>query len=205
MGQRGFTLLEVLMALTVFALIASLAYGTLDSAGVGFRILADVRDAQQKSGWVGRQLRTDMAYISTSAYVRRSPSSQRPGIQPLRIINDNRGDSEFDELWLLVREPGQAGVSEVHYYLDEDKGNLMRESSLLWARDTAEPLPWEMGKAASFAVEAMDKEGQWRQEWRMQPTPGQSAMLWPRALRIRMKNDMGEREWLLPISFGVEL
>jgi len=200
--EHGFTLIEVLMALTVFALIAALGYGTLGTAGEGFSMLAEVRDVQERSGWIGRQLRSDVAYISPSQY--RGASTQPQGLQPLRISNDNRGESEFDELWLLVQEPDRPGISEVHYYLDEGKGHIIRQSRLLWARDSAETQEWDLGEASSWAVEVQDREGQWQQMWQAQPA-SQGVLIWPRALRVRMNNDMGERQWLLPVLYGAEL
>jgi prepilin-type N-terminal cleavage/methylation domain-containing protein len=203
-AERGFTLIEVLMALTVFALIVGLGYGALGIAGEGFGMLAKVRNVQERSGWIGRQLRSDVAYIAASEYHGASVSSQPSGVQPLRINNDNRGESEFDELWLLVREPDRPGISQVHYYLDEDSGHIIRESRLLWARDSAQAQKWDLGEASSWAVEVQNREGQWQQMWQSQKA-GRGALIWPRALRVSMRNEMGERQWLLPVSYGGEL
>jgi prepilin-type N-terminal cleavage/methylation domain-containing protein len=203
-AARGFTLIEVLMALTVFALIAVLGYGALGIAGEGFGILAEVRDVQERSGWIGRQLRSDVAYISSSEYHGTSVFSRSSGVQPIRISNDNRGASEFDELWLLVREPGRLGIIQVHYYLEEDRGHIIRESRLLWARDSVQTQEWDLGEASSWAVEVQDREGRWQQMWQAGHT-SQGALIWPRALRIRLNNEMGERQWLLPILYGAEL
>jgi len=205
MQDRGFTLLEVLMAMTIFSLIAVLAYGTLGTAGEGFKILSDVRDVQEKSGWVGRQLRSDVTYISISRYGQLASLAQESRPVPLRIRNDNRGDTEFDELWLLVREPGLPGISEVRYFLDEEKGHLMRQSRLLWARDSTDPVLWDMGEASSWAVEVMGREGRWQQDWQMQASPAQGNMVWPLAVRVRLQNKMGEREWFLAVEYGITL
>lgn len=199
--ERGFTLIEVLMALTVFGLITGLGYGALGVAGEGFGILAEVRNTQEKSGWIGRQLRSDVAYISSSEYRGTSESSKPLALQ---IDNDNRGESEFDELWLLVREPDRPGISQVHYFLDEDSGHIIRESRLLWARDSEEVQQWDLGEASSWAVEVQDREGNWKQRWQVQPA-NNGALVWPRALRVSMKNEVGERQWLLPVSYGSEL
>ena len=205
MQDRGFTLLEVLMALTIFSLIAVLAYGTLGTAGDGFKMLSDVRDVQEKSGWVGRQLRSDVRYISASRYGQLASLTQESRSVPLRIRNDNRGDTEFDELWLLVREPGLPGISEIRYFIDEDKGHLMRQSRLLWARDSIDPVLWDMGEASSWAVEVMGRKGRWEQDWKMLNSAGQGNMVWPLALRVRLQNKMGERVWFLPVEYGVAL
>ncbi len=97
--QAGFTLIEVLMALTVFALIAAIAYGAMATAGQGFQMLSKVRDMQESSGWTGRQLRSDVAYLSDIPWNPGAPADQHV---PIRISNDNRGDMAFDGLFLLV-------------------------------------------------------------------------------------------------------
>ena len=205
--EDGFTLIEVLMALTVFALIAAIAYGAMATAGQGFQMLSEVRDMHEGSGWTARQLRSDVTYLSGDAWNIGQATEQH---QPIRISNDNRGDLEFDGLFLLVREPGRAGTFEVHYFIDEDKGHLMRESRLLWARDSVEPVQWDMGEASSWAVEVMDKDGRWQQEWKTQGVQNRG-FVWPRAIRVHMKvaaseaHPASEREWYLPIRFGVDL
>jgi len=208
-SEHGFTLIEVLMALTVFALIAGLSYSALDTADNGFEILSKVRLTQEKSTWVARQLRSDLRYLSAApqhGVVQAGRQSQVGAIVPIRIRNDNRGDVEFDELWLLVREPGQASISQVHYYIDEDSGHLIRESRSLLARDRVEPLRWDFGKAASWSVEVWDRQGNWRQDWNFDST----AFVWPKAVRVRMKathdgNLTGQRQWWMPVLAGSEL
>ncbi len=184
----GFTLIEVLVALVVVALIAALSYAALGPAGEGFRMLADARDAAERDDWVGRRLRADVAGLTASAV---------GDSRPLRIVNDNRGDVEFDQCWLQTRMPGRPGVWLVHYFIDEREQRLMREMRLLWARPEVEPERWDMGEAGSLAVEAMDERGAWRQEWR-----ADGAFAWPRALRFRLGTARGERVWVLPVLTG---
>ncbi len=201
--EQGFTLIEVLMALTVFALISALAYSTLDIAGTGFKVLSDVRLVQEKSGWVAKQLRKDMRYLTAAPHY----PAPKPGIQsasqnivPIRIKNDNRGDIEFDDLWLLVREPGLQGISQVHYYIDEDTNHLMRESRLLLARDHIEAMRWDFGAIRSWSVEVWDRNANWRQDWNFNAL----AFAWPKAVRVTMLVDdkesiASQRQWLMQV------
>jgi len=208
-NEHGFTLIEVLMALTVFALIAGLSYTALDTAGNGFEMLGKVRLTQEKSTWVARQLRSDLRYLSAApqhALANVGQQSAANSIVPIRIRNDNRGDVEFDELWLLVREPGQPLISQVHYYIDEDSGHLMRESRSLLARDLVEPMRWDFGKISSWSVEVWDRQGNWRQDWNFDS----KAFVWPKAVRVTMKASdddslTGQRQWWIPVLVGSEL
>lgn len=206
---RGFTLIEVLMALTVFALIATLSYAALGTAGNGFKILSEVRLTQEKSNWVGRQLRLDLRYLTAAPHRNMIKPGQQSGagkLVPIRIHNDNRGDVEFDELWLLVREPGLQSISQVHYFIDENDGHLKRESRLLLARNLVEPMRWDFGKVASWSVEVWDQQGNWRQDWNFDS----HAFVWPKAVRVSMKTtaddaSTGQRQWLMPVLVGSQL
>jgi len=207
-NESGFTLIEVLMALTVFALIAGLSYSALGTAGNGFEILSKVRLTQEKSGWVARQLRSDLRYLSAAPQnvVKAGQQSAASKIVPIRIRNDNRGDVEFDELWLLVREPGLPSLSQVHYYIDENSGHLMRESRSLLAREQVEPMRWDFGEVASWSVEIWDRQGNWRQDWNFDS----KAFVWPKAVRVSMKSSVddnltGQRQWWIPVLVGSEL
>jgi len=208
-AEQGFTLIEVLMALTVFSLISVLAYGTLDTAGTGFKILSDVRMAQEKSGWVAKQIRKDMRYLTAAPhYPAPKPGilSASQNIVPIRIKNDNRGNIELDDLWLLVREPGLQAISQVHYYIDEDTNHLMRESRLLLARDHIEPMRWDFGKILSWSVEVWDTNANWRQDWNFNA----QAFVWPKAIKVTMLVDdkatiASQRQWLMPVFPGSQL
>lgn len=173
-AQRGFTLIEVLMALTVFSLIAVLSYSALATTGDGFRALAEFRDGQQGRLWVDRQLRSDVAYISNSHY-KPATMQQGSGIRPLSIVSDRRSTHDYDQLQLLVCEPGSSGIHEVRYYIDEEYMRLIRESRLLWAG---------MVRLQSDGIWGRPSHGQWRRWTRpaigsrtgdMQPGPGPCA------------------------------
>jgi len=208
-NEHGFTLIEVLMALTVFALIAGLSYTALDTAGNGFEMLGKVRLTQEKSGWVARQLRSDLRYLTAVPHrqaVKQGQQLNADSIVPIKIQNDNRGDVEFDQLWLLVREPGQPTISQVHYFINEDNGHLMRESRSLLSRQQVEPMRWDFGKISSWSVEVWDRQGNWRQDWNFSA----AAFVWPKAVRVTLKaggNDHGtdQRQWWIPVLVGSEL
>jgi prepilin-type N-terminal cleavage/methylation domain-containing protein len=186
--EAGFTLIEVLMSMALFALLISVVYGALGPAGEGFIQLQERRDRLEKSHWLGRQLRLDMSYVSATNDVK---------LQPIRISHDARGDAVFDELWILSRESSQPSLTYIHYVLDEESGKLIRESRMAWARRSVDSLQWEMGEAESFDVELMNKEGQWVQRWETG-----TVFKWPKALRIKYRDASGEREWNFPLFVG---
>jgi len=185
----GFTLLEVLMALSVFALIAGVSYTALGPAGEGFRQLQEVRDKMEASSWLGKQLRADMSGVSSSSLI---------DLQPIKIRPDARGDTYIDELTLLVREAGRSGLTLVHYQVDEMKGELFRESRMAWSRDAVEPDRMVLAKVSSFHVEVMDKKGQWKQRW-VTTADKNTPFIWPKALRVTVKQGDKQQQWLMPV------
>jgi len=204
--EQGFTLIEVLMALTVFALISVLSYSTLDIAGNGFDILNKVRVEQEKSGWVGKTLRQDMRYLSAAPHnkpIQSANASTATKIVPIRIQNDNRGDVELDQLWLLVQLPGTQSISQVHYFIDENNNHLIRESRLLLARNNTEPMRWDFGKVYSWVVEVWDRDGNRRQDWNFDAR----SFRWPKALDVHLQVDdsgsvASQRQWLMAVFPG---
>jgi len=187
--EHGFTLLEVLMSLTVFALIVGVSYTALGPAGEGFKQLQEVRDQSESSSWLARQLRADVSGLTSSSIKK---------ISPIQIISDVRGDTYVDELTLLVREAGRSGLTLVHYKIDEDKGELLRESRMAWARDSVESDNMVLAKVSSFHVEIMDKNGQWKQ--RLAAVVDNNAdFVWPKALRVTIQQDHKSQQWLMPL------
>jgi len=186
--NSGFTLIEMLMAMALFALLLSVVYATMGPAGEGFARLQETRDRLEKSQWLGRQLRLDMNYIS---------STNDSEVEPIRITTDSRGGAAFDELWILTREGGTPSLSYVHYFIDEESGQLVRESLMAWARSSVEPLRWELGEVVSFDVELMNAQGNWGQRWETD-----KKFVWPKAARITIRNDKGSHVWDYPLLVG---
>ena len=179
------------MALTVFMLIMVVSYSTLGPAGEGFLQLQKVRDSLEASSWAGRQLRTDIGMSSQSQFAK---------VKPLVMQSDGRGDSYFDQLWLMVREAGKPGLTYVHYYLDEDKNMLVRESKMAWARDTTDVDRMDVVQADSFQVEMMDAQGQWLSRWDGVTKTG---FQWPRAIRIHLQSHHKMRLWVIAMPLGL--
>ena len=191
---RGFTLLEVLMALTVFSMIVTLVYSALGTAGDGFAMLHEVRMNTEKRGWIGKQLRMDIRYLTAASGGYGQASGQLEA--PLRVQSDDRGDVSMDQLWLLVREAEEPDLSRVHYYVDQSNGHLMRESRPALATAATETLRWDFGVVHSWSVEVLSEQGAWQQNW------GAIGITfhWPRAVRVKVEaGDHSKRRWLLPL------
>ncbi len=182
--MRGFTLLEMLVALSIFALIAAIAYATIEPAGQGFRTLREERSRRQWEWGLEFRLRQDVDYLARS---------QDKGVPALVIRHELRGGDAYDQLWLLVAEAGIPALVRVHWFLDEEKGVLVRESFSPWRRPGVKALRWNLGRAHAFEVQALDAGNRWRVGW----DSGSDSL--PRALRVRWRNKDGGHELLLPL------
>lgn len=183
--EKGFTLLEMLVALAIFAMISAITYAAIMATGEGFAMLGEQRVELTQVYQAGRRMRMDISYLAVSRDAR---------LNVLKVEHDYRAGNDFDQLWLLVREAGTPGLSRVHYYLDEDTGFLVRVSSMPWARAGQKPLLWKIGRVTSFRVQARDEDGRWQDVW----DAGNTGRL-PGAIRIQWRNANGEQEVLQPV------
>jgi len=186
--QEGFTLLEVLVALVIFTMIAAFAFAATMPAGEGFKELQKVRDRHMQAYALGRQMRLDVTALALPV---------DNNLVSLEILHDARSGSAFDRLNILVRESGRPSLSAVSYYLDEGGENpeLVRDvSSAIPGRAETKSLQWRMGKVESFEIQAMLKDGRLLDEW----NSGKKQEL-PVALQIKWKDVDGERELVFPI------
>ena len=177
----GFTLLEMLVAMALFAMLVAICYAALGPAADGFRDLAKSRDELGRTEMIGRRLRMDAAYAM---------ASQDKRLPPFSMQADRRGAVDFDQLTLITHAIGLPALVRVHYFIDETNGTLVRESSLPWARDGVRPMRWDLGPVKSFRV--MDAAGGWLQSW--------SGERLPRAVRITLRDAHSQRQWVLPID-----
>jgi len=188
-GENGFTLLEMLVALAVFALIATVCYTALVPAGEGFRMLQEQRDTLESSYQMDRRLRMDAAYLMQSADA---------SLISLEITHDQRGSDAFDTLTMLVMDGDSVAPVQVNYAIDEESGEIVRQSAMAWMRE-AQPIIWKMQQAASFEVQAFADEGNWLDTWDRKS----NGDVLPSALRVRWRASEGvQRELILPIPIG---
>ncbi|MDX8382738.1 MAG: prepilin-type N-terminal cleavage/methylation domain-containing protein [Ghiorsea sp.] len=186
--MKGFTLIEVLLALLVFSLIAAVSWTALGPAGDGFLMLQESRIQLEEQQWIGKQLRRDANYLTTS---------EDKKLAIVRLNNDSRGDGAFDELQMLIRDPMYPGLTLVRYVIDEETQMLKREAKSPWARTHVEPISWDLAKVKSFDVEALSGASGWKKTWGTAPP-----YTMPKGLRVTVQDERGEMQWDLPIKLG---
>ncbi|WJW75225.1 type II secretion system minor pseudopilin GspJ [Thiohalobacter sp. IOR34] len=192
MRMRGFTLLELLVAMAIFALLAMLAYGGLNNvlmtrAGVEAQAEA-LKRLQLGYRWLQRDLEQAV----------------------LRPVRDSLGDSRpallaggsFGTLLALTREgwSNPAGQPRSHlqrvvYRLEEDR--LLRAYwPALDRAPGAEPLEAVLLEGVSrVELRFLDPAGEWRPQWPPANQQGEAGL--PRAVELIVETDAwGALRWL---------
>jgi general secretion pathway protein J len=198
--QRGFTLLELLVALTVFAILSVIAYGGLRSL---LYTQANVEAAMQ------RLTQVQMAFHFLARDIEEAVS---------RGIRDEYGQSKpalysggfNQELITLTRigwdnplEQPRSSLERLGYRLQEDRLLRMHWDTLDQG-GPSEPRETEiLDRVKEVKLRFLDSQNAWQSEW---PPPSQSEALsdWlPSAIEISVRlQDWGEitRLFLLPDS-----
>jgi general secretion pathway protein J len=169
--RAGFTLLEVIVALAVFAIIAGLTFGTIASA-LNTRDLLEADDAVNQSARIAiSRIRRDLslAYLTTNTGAVNT-------YQTLFIAHDQNPD----QLWFaslthqrLYRGARESDQTEITYWTEDDPDTsgalvlLRREAPRIDnypERDgTIAPLAYDV---TAFDVRFLDSQtNEWREEW----------------------------------------
>ncbi|GAB7128102.1 GspJ family T2SS minor pseudopilin variant XcpW [Silvimonas sp. JCM 19000] len=189
--QRGFTLLEILIALSIFAVVILIAY-----RGLSTMIDAKLRLDAETTRWREMSLVMSRFGDDLTQSVNRSYRDSAGNVQPPLSGNQQPNAPEWPKLD-LVRAGGDGGPFHVAYRLRE--GRLEME---LWdALDQpprAQPVVHVMlQNVERFEVTFMDSTLNWQTTW---PITG-SADILPRAVRIVLQQTgQGaiERTYALP-------
>lgn len=187
----GFSLLEVLVAVALFALAMGLAYGGLDAVMRGRAQLAE--DAQRLAalqrvvGLVERDLRAALPRSVRLGDIRRQPALliDPDGLQLTRAGYANRLAQARAELERVRWDIDDQALTRWRYPVLDPGGS---QAPL---RDAA------LEGVSRVEFEALSQDGRWVARW---PEPGQGELAWPRAVRV-----VFELDWLGRIERVLEL
>lgn len=181
-SARGFTLLELLVAMFITALMLALGYGALTEV---IRQRASVSEQQQQLALLQRAVRTivqDFAQVSA----RPVRDGLGRGVEPAL-----RADRRGMELVALTRggrivPPGteQATLQRIEYQLREE--SLIRSVWPVLERTQASTARQRMMLRGVRRVELrfLDDLGEWRTEWPVETNEPQRSRSRPRAVEI---------------------
>ncbi len=182
---RGMTLLEVLVALAVFALVAAMAYGGLNAASrsaQGVRVQTDnLRELQGTMLMLGLDLRQMVD----------RPIRDNYGSGEAALLVANGGESRLSLTRGGYRNPAalaRSGVQRVAYRLED--GILYRDSwAVLDRAQDSEPRSTALLHGVSeLSLRLLDANNEWHDSWPPYTDEGAAVPL-PRALELTLESE----------------
>ena len=200
MKARGFTLVELLVAMAIFAILSMLAYGGYNEAVKG-REIARASMARLEA------LQTTVRLL-TQDFEQLAPRPVRDVLGDSRLpalLADQRGQNLFALTragWSNPAGLQRATLQRVAYILED--GKLRREHlTVLDATLASEPLKRELiDRVKSVRVRFMDRQKQWQEQWPpLNAPPATIARARPLAVEVRLDlEDFGEITRLIEVG-----
>ncbi len=159
--QAGFTLLELLIALAIFAVLSSLAYGSLRSA------LFNREQSQQRTEQLAR-LQMAFLFISRDLeqVVNRPVRNTYGDIQPALFTPQQTYRLEFTRAgWNNPARTRRSTLQRVAYSVDE--GELIRHSWWMLDRTDEKPALSQplLDGVKEIELRFLDNKNKWNKEW----------------------------------------
>jgi len=171
-ARRGLTLVEIIVALGIMALIGSISAGTLSSS-------IDVLEAIEEADGSTRTARIAMRRI-TRALQLSYLTENRTAVNTYQTVFVGKDDGDEDQVWFAslahhrkIRDSRQCDQTEVTLFTDEDPDDsdtkvlFMREAPRIdqYPDKGGRPMPLARG-VSRFDLRYLDgTTGEWRDEW----------------------------------------
>lgn len=194
----GFTLLEILIAIFIFAVVITTVFGSFNFVFGKIGIIEESKTTYEMAKDCLNRMSIDLA----SAYFLQSPAYKPPKEEGesdmFRLVGklSDTGGEDFGQLrftamaHLPLQQPQRDGVAEIIYYVtaDRDGTNVLRRSDRLdfsEPRDnlTGDPILCEKVKSVTFTY--IDAENDEKETWDSDSADVGYAT--PRAVRIRLE------------------
>lgn len=198
MRARGFTLLELLVALAIFAVLATTTYsglvGVLAQRAAVEQQAARLQDLQRGYRLLAREL---------SQFTARGLRDEFGELQPALQLGGQRPGLAFTHAgWFNPLDRPRGILQRVRYQLDQDR--LLRLSwPVLDRAQDSEPLEQELlDQVRGLQVRLLDEAGEWHEQWPPEGLlPGQPPPATPRAAEVILElDDLGEVRWLFRLA-----
>jgi general secretion pathway protein J len=170
--RRGLTLVEIIVALGIMALIGSISAGTLSSS-------IDVLEAIEEAEGSSRTARIAMRRITRALQLSYLTES-RTAVNTYQTVFVGKDDGDEDQVWFAslahqrkIRDSRQCDQTEITLFTDEDPDDsdtkvlFLRESPRIdqYPDKGGRPMPLARG-VSRFDLRYLDgTTGEWRDEW----------------------------------------
>ncbi|HSC82139.1 MAG TPA: type II secretion system minor pseudopilin GspJ [Pseudomonas sp.] len=197
--QRAFTLLEVLIAIAIFALLAMATYRMLDS-------VLQVDQGQRAQEQRLRELTKAMAAFERDLLqVRVRPVRDPLGDPQPALLGDSGRDSHLEFTrggWRNPLGQSRASLQRVRWQLEGEHWQRLYWPMLDQAQDSQPRVQQALDGVKRFELRFLDDEGRWLQSWPpANSTQEESLTLLPKAVELVIEHRFyGElrRLWRLP-------
>ncbi len=182
---RGFTLLEVLVAVTIFALLGMAAYSGLDAV-LKARARLDDENRQWRSValfWV--RLERDLSAFIERPVRLRGSAPQAAFLGEPNVISEYAAQLELTRLG--AADAGRSPPERVAYRLRESKVEWLRWPALDSDPRATPDVAVLLERVASLEFSYRDKDGIWHLRW-----PPVAGLSQPSAVKVVLKLESGE-------------
>lgn len=196
---RGFTLLELIVVIAIFAVFSLLAYGGLDSV---LKTRQQVEQSQIRLAELQKayqRIRDDLQQVA--------PRPIRDGygdVQPaLRSFESPLGLEFTRGGWRNPIQQARSTLERVSYRLDDGKLRRISFRVLDQSQDSKPVDVVLLDGVDEWALRYLDTSEEWKTRWPdLATTPGEAASPPPpRAVELTLKiRDLGEVRWLFPLG-----
>lgn len=189
LARRGLTLIEIMVAMAIMALIGSISAGTLATSIDALEIMEDAGGSSRSARIVMRRITKslELAYLTPN----------RTAVNTYRTVFVGKDDGDEDQIWFAtlghqrkIRDSRECDQAEITLFMDDDPDDkdtkvlFMRESPRIdqYPDKGGRPMPLARG-VSRFDLRYLDgTTGEWRDEWDTEgsETPGRL----PRAVQI---------------------
>lgn len=175
-GMTGFTLIEILVAMTLLAIVSLLAYRGLEAVRQQARALEQRHDRWQDIGRSLNRIGHDLQKA-----LPRHPDHQG---QPLPPLQGDAGSATRSAIPLALIHPGHDAHAphRLAYQWQANRINL-----LYWSDTDAARIPEPyllLDGVTRLELAYLDASGQWHDQWPPAPT---AVPVLPRAVRLRLE------------------
>lgn len=199
--STGFTLIEILLAMFIFAIVVTTLFGSYRTVASSFEALDEGMITYEMAATCMGRMVTDIE----STFVAQAPLWRKPGISdpddPFRVVGEDVfGDASMPKLrftsFAHVSQGGdeRRGIAEIVYYVttEEAEGerfNVLRRADRLppypedFSPDRGDPVLCERIK--SFVLTYYDEEGETKEDW--DSTEQSRKYATPRAVKVRLE------------------
>ena len=214
--KKGFTLLEVLVALFILTLVISLVYGSFQGVFSNADHIQAVGDLYEMGTNCLNRITADLESIHVLTHPRYKPPDIDDEPDIFRIVGtlDSMDGTTFSQLrfttmaHLQLNQSPYSGIAQVVYYIQEDetRGNVLRRSDHLFPYPDVEPRgddPVLCENVKTFELKYVSSDGEEKEEWNSDSDDVKYSTPVSISIRLAVGDDESPQEFTTAVALPV--